>query len=153
VQFAESGVSLLVGTCSAALVPDCVRGVGVRVWPGACQLTVLLPVATSVQTIDNLRANPRLAVTLSHVPTHRTIQVKGSVRAIRDGGEDDRAMSRHYVEALAEDFAWLGQPSANTLRLGHWPSYAIDLDIAMVFAQTPGPVAGMRMPMPDGGRW
>lgn len=59
---AEGGVSILAGSCSAELEPDCVRGVGVRVWPDACHLTVLLPVATSVTSIANLAGNPRLAI-------------------------------------------------------------------------------------------
>jgi hypothetical protein len=149
VTHAESGVSLLVGTCSAELSPDCVRGVGVRVWPDACHLTVLVPSATSAVSLANLAANPRVAVTLCHIPTHRTVQVKGRVLAVREGGEADRALATVYLERLARDLAWVGQPAANTLRLGHWPCKAIDLAIDVVYAQTPGPVAGHKMPLPE----
>jgi hypothetical protein len=150
VTFAEGGVSILVGTCSADLVPDCVRGMGVRIWPGASQLTVILPAATGVVSIANVRSNPRLAVTLSHIPTHRTVQVKGRVLAVRDGDEGDRALATRYRALLAEDLAWAGQPPANSLRLGIWPCHAIDVDIDVVFAQTPGPVAGERLPLAAG---
>ena len=41
VELIQGGVSLLTGTCSAVLVPESVRAGGLRVWPGACKLTVL----------------------------------------------------------------------------------------------------------------
>jgi hypothetical protein len=150
VTFAEGGVSILVGTCNRELVPDCVRGMGVRIWPGASQLTVLLPAACARASVENLRGNPRLAVTLSHIPSHRTMQVKGRVLAIRDGTQEDHQLAMRYREKLADDLAFVGQPAANTLRLGIWPCHAVDLDIEVVFAQTPGPVAGEKMPLPTG---
>jgi hypothetical protein len=151
VTFVEGGVSLLVGTCSPELVPDCVRAVGLRVHPGARQLTVLLPAATSATSIANLRANPRLAVTMSQVANHRTMQVKGPVLAIRDGNEDDRALATRYRLLFADTLAFVGQPPATTLRLSIWPCHAIDIDIAVVYSQTPGPSAGVKMPLASGG--
>jgi hypothetical protein len=146
VEFTQGGKSLLVGTCSAKLQPDCVRAVGLRIWPGASQLTVLLPATTGAVSIANLRENPRIALTISHIPTHRTVQIKGKVLAIRDGGEAERELATRYREAFTVDLAWAGQPRATTLRLGIWPCFAVDVDIAMAFAQTPGPVAGHKLP-------
>ena len=145
VAFAEEGVSLLVGTANRDLVPDCVRAVGLRVWEDASTLTVFLPAATAADTIANLRDNPRLAVTVSHIPSHRTMQIKGSVLAIREGGEDDHYFATRYRAALAEDLAFIGMPPANTLRLGIWPVWAVDVAMEQVFAQTPGPQAGVRL--------
>jgi len=144
-------VSLLVGTCSLERVPDCVRGMGVKVAPGACDLTVLLPAATSATSIANLRANPRLALTLSHIPSHRTVQVKGPVLAIREGTDADQALATRYRELFAADLAFVGQPPGNTRRLGIWPCFAVDIHIAVVYAQTPGPSAGVQMPLGSGG--
>ena len=31
-----------------------------------------------------------------------------------------------------------------------WPAWAVDLDITHVYAQTPGPLAGVRMPLASG---
>jgi hypothetical protein len=150
VTFAEGGRSILVGTCSRALAPEAMRGMGVRIWPGASQLTVLLPAATGALSIVNLRENPRVAITLSHVPSHRTMQIKGSVLAIRDGDEADRVLATRYRELFADDLAFVGQPAAITLRLAIWPCFAVDVDIAVVYAQTPGPVAGVKMPLQTG---
>ena len=148
--FLEGGLSLLVGTCSPDLVPDCVRGVGVRVHPGACRLTVLLPAATSATSLANLRANPRLAVTMSEIPSHRTMQVKGAVIAIREGTEDDRALATSYRRKFADVLAFVGQPYETSLRISTWPCHAIDVEIAVVYAQTPGPSAGVKMPLATG---
>jgi hypothetical protein len=150
VSFAEGGVSLLVGTANTALEPDCVRGIGLRVWPDRCHLTVLLPVATGATSIANLRENPRLAVTVSHVPSHRTFQVKGPVLAVRDGTDQDRTFAEQYRVRFADELAFLGQPAANTLRLSVWPCHAVDVAIGVVYVQTPGPSAGNRLPLAPG---
>ncbi len=140
-------MSVLLGTASADLIPDCVRGVGVRVWPGACQLTVLIPAATGVTSIENLRAGSRIAITLSKIPTYRTVQVKGKVLAIREGSDDDHAAARAYLEKLSTDLEFAGQPRTVSMRLGIWPCFAVDVEIEVAFAQTPGPVAGNKLPL------
>jgi hypothetical protein len=151
VEFIEGGRSLLMGTCSPDLVPESVRGAGLRVWPCASRLTVLMPKATGDIAIANLRANGRLAVTMSQVETHRTVQVKGTVLAIRDGGEEDHALAERYATEFRKALAWVGLPEGVTKGLTIWPAWAIDLEIVHVFAQTPGPLAGARMPLlPDG---
>ncbi len=146
----QGGVSLLSGTCSSALVPESQRACGLRVWPGACKLTVMLPKATGEITIANLRENPRLAVTMSQIPTHRTMQVKGTVFAIRDATDDEHAWIEAYAVKLRAQFAYLGIPEGVTRGLTFWPAWAVDMDIVHVFAQTPGPVAGAKMPLPSG---
>jgi hypothetical protein len=150
VTFTEGGVSILVGTCTRDLQPETMRGMGMRVWPGASQLTVLLPAATGARSIANLRDNPRIAITIAHIPSHKTIQIKGNVLAIRDGDEEDRKLATRYRERFSDDLAFVGQPPANTLRLGIWPCHAVDVDITVVYAQTPGPIAGAKMPLSAG---
>lgn len=139
--------SLLAASCDRSGVPDCVRAVGARVWPGACQLTLLVPTAVAARTLANLRDNPRIALTYSVVASHRTIQLKGRVLAIRDGDDADHQRALQYRVKFAEAVAFVGSPPANTLRMRVWPCTAIDIDIADVFAQTPGPSAGARMPL------
>ena len=150
VAFAQGGVSLVMGTCGPDLVPESVRAAGLRVWSGACHLTVLMPKATGEVALANLRANGRLAVTMSHVETFRTVQVKGTTLAIRDGDDADRELAMRYGAAFRAALAWDGIPEVVTKGLNLWPAWAIDLEIAHVFAQTPGPVAGVRMPLPTG---
>lgn len=141
---AEGGVSLLVGTCSRALEPDSVRGVGLRVHPGASAVTVLVPVATSRASIANLRENPRMALTFCRVIDMRTFQVKGALREIRDADDGDHALALRYRDAFAESLAEIGQHREITRRITVWPALALDLEIELIFAQSPGPAAGTR---------
>lgn len=145
VTFSEAGRSLLVGTCSAELAPECVRAVGVRIWPDASHLTVLLPKATAATSIANVRENPKLALTLSEIPSHRTMQIKGAVLAVRDGSDADHELAKRWRTAFAHELGYVGQPVEATERLGIWPCWAIDLAIEAVFAQTPGPAAGTKL--------
>lgn len=121
-------------------------------WPGACQLTLMIPAATGATAIANLRANPGIAITLSKIPTYRTVQVKGKVLAIRDGTDDDHAAARAYLEKLSADLEWAGQPRTVSMRLGIWPCFAVDVEIEVVYVQTPGPVAGNKLPLQPGQR-
>jgi hypothetical protein len=149
-EFVQGGVSINTGTVSPDLVPESVRAVGVRVWPCACKLTVFLPKSTAEFAIENMRASKRVAVTMSQVETYRTVQVKGSVLAIREANEDDREVIERYAAAFRKSLAWIGLPEGVTRGLSIWPAWAIDQEIVHVFSQTPGPMAGVRMPLsPD----
>lgn len=145
VAFAESGTSVLVGTRDADLRADAVRGVGVRVWPDRCGLTVFMPVATSARTAANLRDNGQLAVTLSRPADHRTVQIKGTVRDVREARADERAFVEAYRRTLTAALLRVGMAAELTARLTCWPAIAAELEIAEAFQQTPGPDAGMRL--------
>jgi hypothetical protein len=140
---------LLVGTCNLRGEPDCVRAGGVRVWDGACRLTVIVPAQTGAVSIANLRENPRIAMTATNLPTHRSIQIKGSVIAVREGGDEERALATDYRARFCTDLSWAGLPQQTAMRLRVWPCFAVDVEIAVVFSQTPGPVAGHKMPLPE----
>ena len=150
VTFVSGGVSLLSGTCSKDLVPESQRIAGVRVWPCACKLTVMLPKSTGEIAVANLRQNGRIAVTMSQIETYRTVQVKGTVFAIRDADEADRELVERYAAGLRAALAWVGVPEGITRGFALWPAWAVDFDIVHVFSQTPGPVAGVKMPLPAG---
>ncbi len=139
---------MLVGTRDANLVPDAVRGVGVRVWPGGSQMTAYVPAATGARAVANARATQQIAVTLSLPATHRTIQIKGTVREVRDAREDERAVILGWREGFVACLAVIGLLPDVTGRLTCWPARAVDVDIGEVFAQTPGPDAGCRIPRP-----
>ncbi len=139
---------MLVGTRDEALRPDAVRAVGVRVWPGASRLTVYLAVATSTRAVANARATEQLALTVSHPPTHRTYQIKGAVREVREAASEDRTLIDRYIDDFADVVAGVGLPRHITRRMTVWPAFALDVDIAEVFVQTPGPDAGSRMASP-----
>jgi len=140
--FVESGVSLQVGTRDARLIPECQRGVGAWVEPDGEHVTVYVPCAVGALIADNARTTGRIAVCFSRIADHHSIQLKGAVAEVREARAKERAWIERYLQALAEVLGSIGLPHAITLRLSHWPSYAIRFKVESSFVQTPGPGAG-----------
>lgn len=133
-------MSILVGSCDDALVPDCVRAVGVRVWPDGARVTVLVPAATAATLCANLERNPRLAITTAGLPTFATLQLKGRVVARRQGDERDRALALDFQPRFAEEFAWAGPLTTATRRIAVWPCLALDVAVEAVHRAAPDPL-------------
>ena len=141
VDFVQGGVSVLVGSRDARLMPECARGISARVEEGASEMTVFLPVVTAASTIANLRDNGRIAVAFSHTD-HHSVQVKGRVLGVHRAKPADREWIERYRCALAHNWGVIGLPPRLTMRLAHWPCYAVRFRIESAFDQTPGPRAG-----------
>lgn len=141
-EFIESGLSMLVGTRDARLVPECVRPVGVRVEKGGREVTVFLAAATSATSIANLADNGRIAMCVSRPVDHRTVQLKGRLVSSALATESDRAAVERHRKGFAATLAYVGVPPRLTLRMSHWPSYAVRFRVESLFDQTPGPGAG-----------
>ncbi len=140
--FLESGVSVLVGTRDARLVSECQRALGMRVEPDGQHLTVFVPCAVGGRVVANARANGRVAVCCARVEDHQSIQLKGNAIEIREASESEREWIERYRNAFAEVLAMIGMPRALTLRMAHWPCWAIRVRVDSSFVQTPGPGAG-----------
>lgn len=141
-DYLQSGISILLGTRDAGLVPACARGVGVRVEPGGAEVTLFVPRATGANIVANLEDNGRLAVTFSRPVDHRSIQLKGRVVAIRDATEEERREVEAYRLAYAATLGYIGLPPRLTARVRNWPCHAVRLRVEALFQQTPGPGAG-----------
>jgi hypothetical protein len=140
--FFGSGISVMVGSRDARNVPDCVRALGARVEDGGQALTVFLPQATSARTAANLADNRRIAVMFSRMSDHHSLQVKGEVVSVAPGTEQDRATVDAYRQAWGQELVVIGVPLRDTLRMAHWPCWAVRLRPDGLFVQTPGPGAG-----------
>ena len=144
IPFLQSGISVLVGSRDARMVPEGVRAVGARVEAGGRELTVFVPVVTAERTVANARANGRIAVCFAAVD-HRSYQVMGRIAAVRDADDIDRCVIERYRAALAQHYGEVGMPPCLTLRISHWPAHALRLAVEAVFLQTPGPDAGVSL--------
>lgn len=142
----ESGVSILVGTRDAQLVPEATRGCGAVVHRDRRQLNVFLPQSVAARPVANLRDNGRIAVAFSRVLDHKTIQVKGRAQEIRPATDAEREVITRYHVAYAEMIYMAGVPRARTRTMNVWPSVAITFEVTDIFHQTPGPGAGERLP-------
>ena len=147
VDFLTSGISLLVGTRDAALVPACLRATGVSIADDRTGLTVFVPQATGARTLANLRHNGRVAVTFSRVIDLKGVQIKGTCIAMRDATEVERRLQQRYLDAFCDALAEIGMPREVSSRLCSWPSVAVEVRAESIFEQTPGPAAGRALPV------
>jgi len=142
--FAESGVSIHVGTADARLVPEPARGMGARVEPSGTEVTVFVPKAGMGRTLENLAANGRIAVCFARPLDDLSFQLKGVVTGTYEVTSDaDRAVVERYRGRLAEMFQFVGIPARITFAIACWPAVAVRFRVEQVFVQTPGPNAGV----------
>lgn len=144
--FVESGVSVQVGTRDASLVPEAVRGVGVRVDPDRAGLVLFVPRATGTRTVANVADNGRIAICFARIADHRTIQVKGSAGPVAAASPEDRPFVDRYRGELARNLAEFGLPTRLGFRIASWPCHSIRVAVESIWIQTPGPGAGDALP-------
>lgn len=141
-ELIASGVDIYVSTRDAGLVPESMLAMGVKADADRCGITVYLPEARARSTLENLKDNGQIAITLTRPSDHKAVQLKGRVRQIRESGPSDRELQAVHRAALVEQFAMVGVPRGATRRLIWWPSIAVEVELENVFTQTPGPHAG-----------
>lgn len=142
VELIESGVSIIVGTRDANLRPDSGRGLGARVSPDRRHITLLLNGDLCTRLRANIEDNGRIAVAFSRIHDHQSIQLKGRVTATRDGSPREVKAQGRYLIAFAEQLANAGFPRSVVRNVQYAPCFAVDVEVAEVFDQTPGPGAG-----------
>jgi hypothetical protein len=143
--FLAGGKSIVVGSRDAQLLPECARAVGLRAWPDRRHVSVFLPLATSARTLENLRDNGRIAITVSNPPDHRTVQLKGTLHALAPASEEDVEAVRAYIAQVAAVLDVLGMPAQLVSRINGLPCVRADVRVGELFLQTPGPGAGMAL--------
>jgi hypothetical protein len=141
-ELIASGVDVYVATRDAALEPESMLAMGVRLHAGSCSLTVFLPEVVSAPTLRNLESNGQVAITISRPRDERTVQLKGRTTRIRPADAVDKEHLLVARAAMVEQFAGVGIPRSATRRIVWWPSVAVEVEVRDVFEQTPGPHAG-----------
>jgi hypothetical protein len=145
IELIESGVSTIVGSRDSNLRPECTRGLGSTVSADGTTVSVILYEPLAKRMRDNLEENGLIAVTFSRIFDHRSIQLKGTVRTIRQGTAEDEAISGRYVIAFAEAVSLAGLPRSVVRRVRTKPAIVVELEPTDLFLQTPGKDAGRRM--------
>jgi hypothetical protein len=132
---------MFLATRAADLTPSSVLASGLRV-DTPQQVTVFLTEAAAAPALPNLAHNGEMAVTLSNVLDHRSIQLKGTLVAMRPSDEADRAFQAQYMERFRPAMTAIGVPRSIAARLAWWPSRAVQMAVREMFVQTPGANAG-----------
>jgi hypothetical protein len=141
-EFIESDVATLVGTGDDEGRPQIAYGWAPRVVNPDGVVEVFLDTARAEGTISNLRANGRIAVTMAHPVSYRSVQIKGKFRDVSDPEEADIPYVQERREGFVTSTSLIGDPP-NTIRnmwLDEVIKVAFTVDAA--FDQTPGPNAG-----------
>jgi hypothetical protein len=142
VPLLDSGFGGFLGTASADQVPEATRVRGARVDESRRTLTVFVPTVQAARALENLRVNPRVAFMFASVITLQAAQIKGETIAIRPCTDEERALVERHMRAFIEAVESIGGPAKYLGRHACWPSHAIEIRVAEVFVQTPGPGSG-----------
>jgi len=135
----------MVGTRDASLVPECTRAWGIRVGGKRESVTIFLSKRIAGKTIDNLRDNGQIAVTCTRPTDHITCQLKGRVVGMKTVTSADREVSRRWHLEFMAELRAIGVPSALCEAWITEPDLAVEIAVAEVFDQTPGPGAGKKI--------
>lgn len=147
-SFLEGGVSIVVGTRDADLVPEITRAWGLLVSKGLKSMTLCVPLATSHKTLDNLADNGQMTVCCSLPTSYKTVQLKGKgVKTANPSGADLAAIERHR-EAFGRLNTRIGIPHQRSAAFWKRELETSPVLIKLrfvpeqIFDQTPGPDAG-----------
>lgn len=145
-DFIESGeVSLYIAGCDAQRRPLATRAFGCRVSPESGDVTTWVSRLAATDLLEDIAANGRLALVVSHVETCKTFQLKAVNAEVVPADSADYPRVIAYHDAFIRRTLSMGYPEA---MLRSMMQYRLDKLAAIVFApsavfaQTPGPGAG-----------
>jgi hypothetical protein len=148
-SFLVDGQSMVVATRNAALEPHATRACGLRVL-GRDRIAVMLPRATSAQTIANLEQNGEIAVGVGCPWNYRCFQLKGRSVGVTEATAEDVALCEQQMRAFANGVAVFGYTRAQARNLWLFDNWRVEVLVTSVYSQTPGPGAGARREIVDG---
>jgi hypothetical protein len=146
--FLESGVSVVVGTRDADLVPEITRAWGLLVSKDRKSVSLCVPLATSHKTLDNLAGNGQMAVCCSLPTSYKTVQLKGQCIETADPSRADLAAVERHREAFGRLNQRIGFPSQRSESFWRRELETSPVLVKLrfvpeqIFDQTPGPDAG-----------
>ncbi len=146
--FLEGGVSVVVGTRDADLVPEITRAWGLRVSKDRKSITLCVPLATSHKTLDNLAGNGQMTVCCSLPTSYKTVQLKGQCVKTAEPSRGDLAAVERHREAFGRLNKRIGVPHrrSETFWQRELETSPVLVKLRFVpeqiFDQTPGPDAG-----------
>lgn len=149
--FLESGVSVVVGTRDAGLVPEVTRAWGLLVSKDRKSISLCAPLATSRKTLDNLAGNGEMTVCCSLPTSYKTVQLKGPCVERADPSRADLAAVERHREAFGGLNERIGFPCQRTETFWRRELESSPALIKLrflpeqIFDQTPGPDAGSRL--------
>lgn len=143
--FMQGGVSIVAASRALDNAPTLNRASGCRVSRQRRQVTLFFWQRQARPLLDAVAESGLIAVVFSEPPTHRTIQLKGTVTRLTPARQTDAPLIRRYRRAFADALTGLGfaEPFAFGLTHGEPDGMiAMTFTPTAIFMQTPGPGAG-----------
>jgi hypothetical protein len=144
-EFIESGVAAIVGTGDSNGRPHLTYGWAPRVVDASGVLEVFLDKERADPTLADLGENGRIAMTLAHPVSYRSVQFKGR---FRDAGEPSEG-DAEYIQKRRDDFvtstSLVGDPPSTIRNLWLKDTVRVTFEVERAFDQTPGPEAGREL--------
>ncbi|MFN0148593.1 MAG: pyridoxamine 5'-phosphate oxidase family protein [Dehalococcoidia bacterium] len=141
-EFLESGVAVHVGTATPDGRPRVTYAWGPRVQGDRETIDVFLDTARCDGAIADLRATGRIAMTVGHPVSYRSVQLKGVFEGISEVDDADRAWVQRHREAFLVTTMLVGDPPDVIRNLWFEEVTRITFRADRAFDQTPGPDAG-----------
>jgi hypothetical protein len=139
----ERHPSIIIGTCDHTLKPVLARGFGGRVLDGGATVEVIVSKWPGPETLANIRATGRIALTLTVVETFEAYQIKGRVLDWGECDEEDDALTEAFVTEIRRRVLALGDRQETVERFfAPRGRFRVRLAPEAVFVQTPGSSAG-----------
>jgi hypothetical protein len=144
-DFIESGVSIIVGTRDGDLVPEIARGWAPRVLDGGSEVEFFIDEPASARTLENLRSNGLIAMTMTDPISFIALQLKGWRTDIGEPHPDDQPWIDRHREMFTEGLRARAIPAL--ISRNYWSSKVIRVrfHVDEAYDQTPGPGAGGKL--------
>jgi Pyridoxamine 5'-phosphate oxidase len=141
-EFVQSGVAAIVATGDSRRRPHVKMGWSPRVHEDGQTVDVFLDAARASQTLTNLRQNGRIAMTVVHPVSVRSVQFKGTFGGEGSPSPDDVRWVQRGREEFSVSTALVGDPPEVIRNLWLPDVVRISFVVEQAFDQTPGPEAG-----------
>lgn len=143
-DLAALGVVVSMVTRNERLTPCLMDGMGLQFSEDGSQLAIFVADKWYGPTLDNARANGRIAVTFCRPITFQAVQVKGLFRECRSMTAADNAVFAAWLAQFKQELLSTGHSRESIGALKFAATHAVVIDVTDVFLQTPGPRAGER---------
>ena len=138
----EGPSSILVGTRSADLVPNAMRGWGGRVSDDGNAVEVFVDRPAAATGVSNIHDNGRVTACFTDITTNHSVQVKGRCVEVGDPQAGDWDVIDGQRQGFTEVCGMLGFPRHMIRNMWSTQVVKIRFIAEQVFDQTPGPNAG-----------
>lgn len=145
IAYLDQHLSLLAAGRDRELRPCIARAVGILPGADRTSFTAFLADGPAAALLAILEEGAPFALGSTHIPSHRSVQLKGVVTRVRSATEAERPLIEACTGGFTEDLGGLGYPLPVVRRIVTWPATAVEVRLEAVFDQTPGPGAGRQV--------